>query len=497
MKKSASGYRLIFGYLGLFIIFIGVTCLLPLISLIWFPEEAGDWYCFFIPGISSILLGTGLFSLIFKRDKAQLGKHQDSILLVLVWLVSIIIAAVPFMIKGNLNFTDSIFETTSAFATVGLTVFKEADYGLKIFVLYRSLLCFFGGIGLVLIITSAISDRYGLKLYVAEGHNDKLMPNLAKSARLILSIYFGIVLLGVGLLCLAGMPVFDSIIHSISAVATGGFSSSPQGLMGFSHLPNFWAIQLITTVLMILGSINFLLHMFIITGKFRKVFRDCEIRLFGILCLIFIPLFFLATYFGEENATFAEAISHGTFTFVSSITTTGFSNVSDITKIGQGVLFLVVMMNIIGGGMGSTAGGVKQYRLAVAAKSFYWSTKERMSSSNYIYPHYVWRFGEQKEIKANDTAEAFGYILLYITLMLFGGLLITIVSNGQFTYGDSLFEFSNALSSTGLSNGVAQAANIGSKWILIVGMFAGRLEILGIYFAVYRSIRDIFRKETI
>lgn len=494
MKKSASGYRLIFGYLGLFIIFMGVACLLPLLALFWYPEEASDWFCFVIPGGGALALGTLLFMLIFKRDKAQLGKHQDSILLVLVWVVSILIAAVPFIIKGSLGFTGSVFETTSAFATVGLTVFSPSDYGLHLFVLYRSILCFIGGIGLVLVITSAISDRYGLKLYVAEGHNDKLMPNLVKSARLILSIYIGIIILGAVLYSVAGMPIFDSIIHSISAVATGGFSANPEGLMAYSNLSNFWAIEVISCLLMILGSINFLIHMFIITGKFKKVVKDVEIRLFGILCCVFIPLFVLANVLGSEDS-FVDSLSHGTFTFISALTTTGFSNVSSIISLGQGVIFLIVIVNIIGGGMGSTAGGVKQYRLAIAAKSFYWSTKERMSSSNYIYPHYVWRFGEQKEVKANDTAEAFGYILLYITLMLFGALLITIVDD--FTYGEALFEFSNALSSTGLSNGVVAASNNGTRWIMIVGMLAGRLEILSIFFALYRVGRDVLRKETI
>lgn len=497
MKKTVSGYRLIFGYLGLFIILIGVACLLPLFLLIPYPEEASDWYCFAIPGISAIVLGILLFMLVFRHEKAQLGKHQDSVLLVLVWVVSIMIASVPFIIKGSLDVTGSIFETTSAFATVGLTVFSNADYASHLFVFYRSILCFFGGIGLVLIITSAISDRYGLKLYVAEGHNDKLMPNLAKSARLILSIYFGIIVLGVLLYCLAGMPVFDAVIHSISAVATGGFTATSEGLMHYASLPNFWAIQVISCVLMILGSINFLIHMFILTGRFKKVFRDCEVRLFGILCLVFIPLFFLAALAAQDWSAPLDALSHGAFTFVSSITTTGFSNVSSVVSIGDGVLFLVIICNIIGGGMGSTAGGIKQYRLAVAAKSFYWSTRERSSSSNLIYPHYIWRFGEQKEVKANETSDAYGYILLYILIMLFGGFLITLLSNGEFTFGESLFEFSNAISSTGLTNGLTAASSNGVRWVLIVGMFAGRLEILGIYFALFRIIRDVFKKETI
>lgn len=496
MKKTASGYRLIFGYLGLFIAFVGVAILLPLFGIIGFPEEAGEWYCFVIPGASAIVLGIALFMLIARRTKAQLGKHQDSILLVLIWLSAIFISAVPFLIKGNLSFTDAIFETTSCYATVGLSVFTAADYKLHLFVLYRSVLCFLGGIGLVLIITSAISDRYGLKLYLAEGHNDKLMPNLARSARVILSIYTGFMILGVILYVITGMSFYEAIVHSVSAVATAGFSTSTGGIAAFATHPNYWAIQLVSIVLMLLGATNFLLALFLITGKFKKVFKDSEIKFFGICCLVFIPIFiFAALLGGTKDLPLGEKFSGSIFTFISSITTTGFANVSDLKFLGEGVLLLVVITNIIGGGMGSTSGGVKQYRFVIALKSFYWSTREATSSPNKIYPHYVYRCGEEKEITASDIANAFGFIIIYIAVLLLGGLFVT-VFNGT-NYGESLFEFSNALACTGLSTGLCQTATIGAKWTLIVGMFAGRLEILVIHFALFRFVRDIFRKETL
>ena len=495
MRKTASGYRLIFGYLGLFIAFTGITLLLPLLAIPAFPKEGGDWYCFFIPGMSAIALGIGLFSLIYKREKSQLGKHQDSVLLVLVWVSAILISSTPFLIKGNLSFTDAIFETTSAYATIGLTVFKPTDYSLHLFVLYRSFNVFFGGVGLILIVTSAISDRYGLKLYVAEGHNDKLMPNLAKSARLILSIYTGIILIGVGLLCLAGMPVFDSIVHSISAVATGGFSSKPEGLIAFKSSTHFGLVQIVLIFLMVAGAINFLIHLFMLTGKWKKVIKDCEIRLFIALTAIFLPLFCLSALVNSGWKNVGGSLAAGAFTYFSSFTTTGFTNVSSLVTLGQGVMFLVFIGTIVGGGMGSTAGGVKQYRFAVALKSFFWSTREKMSNPNLVFPHYIWRFGEQKEVDSKDSAEAFSYILLYVMVILFGSFLMTLI--GTATFGENMFEFANAISSNGMSNGVTAAANDGVKWVLILGMFAGRLEILGIYFGIYRAVRDALGKETI
>ena len=500
-KKIASGYRLIFGYLGLFVLLVGIATLTPLLALFAYPEEAGDWYCFVIPGVGAMVLGSFMFGLLIAgRTKAQLGKHQDSVLLLLVWVSAILISATPFLIKGVFNFTDAIFETASGYGTVGLSVMNpiymtEGSY-LHLFVLYRSVLCFIGGVGLVLIITSAISDRYGLKLYLAEGHNDKLMPNLARSARVIFSIYFGITALGTILYVIAGMPLFDAIVHSISAVATGGFSSRPGGIMYFQEYPHFWAMQVVSVIIMVMGATNFLLTFFIITGRFKKVWKDCEVRLFLALCAIFIPIFVLAVWFSGATNSFGEAIAQGTFTFFSSSTTTGFSNVAKLKDLGEGVLMLVVFMNIMGGCMGSTAGGIKLYRMAVAIKSFYWSTRESTAPTNVIYPHYIYRFGEQKEVDNRETANTLGYIFLYGTLLFVGAVLISIAGGGEIPFGDALFEFSNAISSTGMSVFEYENVNAAVKWVLSIGMLAGRLEILPIYFAFFRGARDVFRKET-
>ena len=500
-KKTASGYRLIFGYLGLFIAFVGIAILLPLFGLLdpKIRPEAVDWYCFVIPGVSAIILGSFMFGLLIAgRTKAQLGKHQDAILLVLIWLSAIFISAVPFLLEKSmkLSFTDAMFETTSCYATVGLSIFRPEHYELnKMFVIYRSVLCFLGGIGLVLIITSAISDRYGLKLYLAEGHNDKLMPNLARSARVILSIYTGFIVLGIILYVITGMSLYEAFVHSISAVATAGFSTSTGGIAAFASHPNYWAIQLVSIILMLLGATNFVLALFLLTGRFKKVFKDSEIKFFGILCLVFIPLFLLAAVLGGAKQSVGTTFVESTFTYISAITTTGFSNVSDLKVLGEGVLLLVVLMTIIGGGMGSTSGGVKQQRVVVAIKSFIWSTKEATASPNMIFPHYIFRCGQEREVDQQEVANSFGFIILYIFVMLLGGLFVSIFN--KLDYGYSLFEFANALSCTGLSVGVTTASTIGAKWTLITGMFLGRLEIIVIFFAFFRGFRDLFRKETL
>ena len=531
----ARGYTLIFGYLGIFLMFIGIVCLIPLIMIPFYPSEGGSFLAFLIPGLFSMFVGLGLSFLIFRKEKAQLGKFQDAVLLVSIWLSAIIIGSVPFMFRGlvvsstgisfdaskSMNFSDAIFESTSGYSSSGLTVFDFSHElpAFHLFTFYRSLLLLVGGIGLVLVVTSAISDRYGLKLYTAEGHNDKLMPNLAKSARLILLIYLGYIVVGaVSYWLLGGMTVFDSINHAIAAVATGGFSTRAGGLPEIINagLPNSLGvaprsavINITSIILMILGSTNFVLHLFLFKGKVKAVAKDCEIRFFGILAVIFIPLFFFAIWstnyinagqLAEITFTPSQAFSEGAFLFFSSITTTGFSCFIPFKQLGEAAIILSIVMMCICGGMGSTAGAIKQYRFIIALKSFYWSIRDRLAPSNKLYPHNIYRLGKHREVDKDEVYEAYGYIVIYIAVLLVGTIIITILGRGEFSASDALFEFASALSGTGLSVGVTSLGfenSIAINWTLVFGMFVGRLEIIAVYFAVFRLIRDILRKETI
>lgn len=519
-KRAAEGYKLIAGYLGIFIIVTGIAMLLPLFTMIAFPSEAQYAHYFYIPGLSAIAVGLSLyFAFIFKRGKGHLEKHQDSILLVLIWLISIFISSIPFILRG-MDFTDAVFETTSAYSSTGFTLFDFAnDIAPKTFIVYRTVLIFLGGIGLVLVVTSAISDRYGLQLYTAEGHNDKLMPNLVKSARLILGIYTGYIVLGtLAFWLIGGMSFFDSFNHSAACLATGGFSSRAGGIyeiitedaangvlneIGIGV--NVIGVEIVSVILMILGGTNFLLHMFLFSGKFKKIAKDCEIRFFLILALICVPLFGVSVFLTtNQGYDFLTSLRYGSYAFISSITTSGFANFPSIPFLGPATLTLIIIMTIIGGGMGSTSGGVKQYRFIIAFKSFYWSLKEKGSSKRKIYPHNVIRLGEDKEVTNEEVSEAYNYMFLYVVVVLvssFAILLIAqgnnlILNGGPVTFQDAVFEFANGISSCGLSNGLSALRNPFINWITIIGMFIGRLEIYVVQLAISRGVKDILRKET-
>ena len=235
MTELLKSYKLIVYYLGVFMLMIGGIILLPILMLIFYPYEYKYAYCFIIPGIVFLLIGYLTIYFFNSVKKDNLLKNQDSLLVVLIWIMTILISSIPFMLTGKYNFTQSVFEATSGYSTTGLTVVDVSECP-HIFLFYRSLMLFVGGIGLVLILTCALSDRYGLRLYNAEGHTDKLLPNLVKSARLIFSIYLGYIIIGTLAFYSFGMNLFDALNHSIACLSTGGFSTQVDSILHYHCL---------------------------------------------------------------------------------------------------------------------------------------------------------------------------------------------------------------------------------------------------------------------
>jgi len=488
-KDSVSGYKLIFGYLGLFMMVLGIIILLPLLTIIFFPEELDNAKYFIVPGVSSIILGYFIHFYVLGKSKEKLEKYQDAILVLFIWIIAILISSIPFLLTGEYNFTQSIFETTSGYSTTGLSV-VDVTKTPKVFLMYRSLLQFIGGVGLVLILTSAISDRYGMRLYSAEGHSDKLLPNLARSARLILSIYTVYIIIGTILYRVFGMTFFDGLNHSIAAVSTGGFSTKANSI-AFYNSPS---IEIITIVLMFLGNTNFVVHLFLIKGKLKNVIKHIELKFLGIISLIFIPImvvFVASNYQGN----FWDAFRIGLFQFVSGITTTGFQSVDSLLTLPNIVIFCIIILMIIGGGIGSTAGGIKQYRVALAIKNFYWNFKDRVTHKNVLRSNYINKFGKVIEVKKQDLIDTNSHITIYLLTLIIGTLIFTAYGH---SLQNSLFEFASALGTVGLSVGIISYNSPPLiLWTTSFGMFMGRLEFYVVFVAFAKIFMDISKRKVL
>ena len=502
-RPEIKGAKLIVGYLGIFLMLIGLITLLPLIMLIFYPQEWMDMWSFIIPGLSSLFAG-GILTLLFKgRKKGRLHRKQGIMLVVGIWVLAILITAIPYSIgRSNvfLNYAQSIFETTSGFATTCLTMVSSPETLGHVFLFHRSLTVFFGGVGLVLVLTSAISDQFGLSLYYAEGHSDQFLPNLVKSARFIMGFYSLYVLLGTIAYVLFGMEPFDALNHSICAVGTGGFStkansigyySDPTIINMFGIPSNGLAIEIISMILMLLGATNFLVPLYICQRKIKQAFNNYEFKLLIIEIVIFLPVVIALTFNNFSVATlklegidaFLHSVRLSTFHFISAATTTGYSTISITspalggvnTYYSSAILLIFVISMLIGGNTNSTAGGMKQSRIGLFFISIYWTIRDFLSRPNTIRSNYVTKYNEKvaiddKEIKANNI-----YIGVYLSLVIVCTLIFCCFG---YSLMDSLFEVSTAISSAGLSVGIVNnLMNPFLMWIEIILMFLGRLEI--------------------
>jgi len=494
MTKTVKGYRLIIGYLGIFLILIGLVNLLPLISLIFFPSDYIYALKFLIPGLVTMLIGF-IISLDLKNKHLEKFKnHEDMVFVVCVWFLAILISAIPFYLEG-FSMTDSIFESTSGLTTTGASILSVTGLP-KIYQAHQIVLLFIGGVGLVLVMSSAVSDRHGLKLYYAEGHQDKLMSNLAKSAKLILSIYLGIIIVGVIIYTLFGMHVFDAVFYAVSAVSTGGFAPHLDSIGHYNHL----GIEITTMVLMILGATNFLTHLYLISGKFKKVLHHGVTYLFIAIIIIFGLLVSLNLYQQQtilniyHTNSFLYYLRHGLFTVISAVTTTGLVTVSGFTMIPGFTILLLMFLMLIGGQAGSTAGAIKQDRILIALQSSYWYIRDKMSHKRTIRTNFTLKHQNYEKITDMEISHNYAFIVIYLMLLGLGSLFI--MSQG-FSFENSLFDMASAMSNTGFSQGIMNKdTNNFVLWVLSFGMVIGRLEFTIIFIVIIKLFKDITKRKT-
>lgn len=461
-------YKTVLGYIGVLLIIIGLILLLPTITIIFYQEDMKYLYCFVIPAFIAIFIGWLLSKNIKDKRNIQLTHRQDAVIVTITWLLAATFSAFPFILSGQLNFTQAFFEAVSGWTTTGLSV-VDVTLTPKIYLLFRSIMQFFGGVGLVLVMLSALSGTYGMRLYNAEGHSDYLLPNLAKSARIILSIYLGYTVAGVLLYVIFGMPLFDAVNHSIGSLSTGGFSTMKDSIGAYHSFP----IELITIILMLLGTTNFAAHLLLIKGKFKTFGKIGEVQFMLVLLGILIP----AIAFLSLNGVYSDlprSLRISLFELTSALTTTGYSTVTYNEWKPLAILVMILLM-LIGGGSGSTAGGIKVTRIHLLTKSFYWNIKKMLMPNNRIVQNYVLRPEGKVYIEDNHVSEASYYVFSYLIFYFIG---VSILTYYGYSLQDSLFEFASAIGTVGLSVGITAAnASPVVLWTETFGMILGRLEI--------------------
>ncbi len=474
-------YRAILGYTGFMAAIAGITILFPLIALIAYPQEAKLAWGFLIPGLFLVLIGLLLWCK-GKDSSTSLSVQDGSIIVILSWIIAIAVGTIPFVAVGDLNLTQAVFESTSGWTTTGLSVIDVSQTSYLI-LLYRSTTQLVGGAGFAIVALSAIIAPTGIGIATAEGRSEQLVPNVRRSAKLVLNIYTGYVAVGIVALKLAGMNWFDAVNHAFSVLSTGGFSTRTSSL-GYWDNP---ALEAVTIVLMLLGTLNFLTSYLLLTGKFSAVIRNSELKLQAFLIPLGITILWLGVT-SKLDLALNKALRIALFETITALSTSGFSTISYTNWNSIGWLVLIVLM-LIGGGTGATAGGIKQFRVYALYRGVVWEVRRRLLPKDAITEPDIWQGETQHFLSDRQLRQISMFVFLYLGVYLIGSGIIAAYGH---SLAESLFEYASALSTVGLSVGITSPhAPVGLLWTEIIGMFLGRLEFFPVFVGLIRLYQDI------
>jgi trk system potassium uptake protein TrkH len=298
-----------------------------------------------------------------------------------------------------------------------------------------------------------------------------------------MTIYSGYVVAGCVALYFAGMGWFDAINHAFAALSTGGFSTRTASI-GYWNSPG---VESVTILLMLLGTMNFVTGYALMHGKFRSFFKNGEIR----LQMTLIPIAILIVFSGVTVQLYASAgkqVRVAIFETVSALSTTGFSTVGYGNWNGLGWLILIGLM-IVGGGTGSTAGGLKQYRVYALYRSLITELRRMFLPRHAVAETDVWVGEQRRFLQDSDIRQTAAFAFLYVLTLVLG---TGITASFGYSLKESLFEFASALGTVGLSVGVtSSAAPVGLLWTEIAGMILGRLEFFVIFLGIGKILKGL------
>lgn len=393
------------------------------------------------------------------------------------WLLAPVFSAFLYSYTTSMPLLDALFESMSGFSGTGLTVVDKPEKLPRVVLAWRALTQWVGELGVVVIsgVLLPFLHRSIRSIYVVE-RGARIAPTVISTARRLFTIYVLYTLIGALLFFLSGMDIFESVTHSMTAVATGGMSTNSENLGFWFKTGNNLAV-VSAAIAMVIGAFNFMDLYYLTLGRFREFLKSVEVKGFAVFLAIFLFLIGIAVAVTNSPGYFWVWSFH----MLSGFTTTGFSlgpiaNHPDIVKV------TIVMSMVIGGATFSTAGGIKIKRAVIASKSILWEVGRIFIPRSVVI---VRRVGGEV-IKDEELISIYSYIVLYmLTLVSISTALHLVLlssSSTGFSYIDSLFETASALSCVGLSAGItSSAAPTLAKVLLMVAMYLGRIEFLPLY----------------
>ena len=440
------------------------------------PEIVGNIYheknavYFLVVAAACLLVGT-LLRWKKPSDKKMHAK-EGMIIVALGWLVLSLVGAFPFFLSGEIpSYTDAVFETASGFTTTGASILKNVEALSHCMLLWRSFTHWLGGMG-VLVFILAITPSGADSMYLMKAESpgpsvDKLVPRVRTTAFYLYAIYFAMTAIEIVILICGRMPVFDAFCLSFGTAGTGGFSVKASGIADYNVF-----CQVVITVFMMLFGVNFKVYFLLVCRKFRDAFKNEEVKWYFAIYAAAVTVIVISIY--DSVGSFGKALNQASFQAASVMTTTGYAT-TDFNLWGTLPQGILVVLMFIGACAGSTGGGMKVSRIIIYFKQV------KNEVSYLIHPRSVKRVTMDKKAVGDTTLRTTNAFLAAYFLIFALSFLIICVDGFDFT--SSFTSVAATINHIGPGLGVVgpyggfSAFSIPSKWVFVLDMITGRLEI--------------------
>ncbi len=474
--------KTVFFLIGILLIVLGGSMLAPY-ALQVILKEGG--HSFISASFVTMFIGV-LFVLANLEKEFKLNLRQTFLFSSLAWFMVAIFGSLPFLLSSqDFSLSEAFFESMSGITTTGATIISDLDSSPKSILLWRAIMQWLGGIGIVVMAITILPllKVGGMQLFKMEGPDstEKILPRTIEVAAIIISTYIILTFLCGFFYWIFGMSIFDSVSHSMTTIATGGFSTHNESI-GFFKNPN---IEIVASIFIILGSIPFISYLKFVQGNKKVFFQDVQIKGLIYLLVISIIIMFLYLLFINYESSFFDKVRISSFNVISILSGTGYVT-DDFGLWGKFSLVFFLLLMFIGGCAGSTACGIKIFRLQMLL-IFLKNQIKRLISPNSVI---ITKYNNQK-ISDNFINSVIIFIFTFLFIFFIIAMLLSI--SGL----DFITSISGAASSIsnvgpGLGDIIGPNGNYKdipeiSKWILSFGMLLGRLELFAVLVLFFPS----------
>ena len=474
--------KTVFFLIGILLVVLGAFMLVPYLMQLVYEENS---HSFVSSSIVTIFIGI-LFILANLEKEFKLNLRQTFLFSTLAWLTVAVFGSLPFLLSPKeFTFSEAFFESMSGITTTGATIISNLDNSPKSILLWRAIMQWLGGIGIIVMAITILPllKVGGMQLFKMEGPDstEKILPRTIEVAAIIISTYL-ILTLSCGIFYwLFGMSIFDSISHAMTTIATGGFSTHNDSI-GFFKNSN---IEIIASIFIVLGSIPFISYLKFVKGNKIIFFKDVQIRGLIYLILISVIIMFIYLLFINYESSVLDKIRISSFNVISILSGTGYVT-DDFGLWGKFSLIFFLFLMFIGGCAGSTACGIKIFRLQMLFIFFINQIKKLIYPNSII----ITKYNNQK-ISDNFMNSVIIFIFSFLFIFLIIAMLLSI---SGLDFLSAISGAASAISNVGPGlgdmigpNGNYKSVPDLSKWILAVGMLLGRLELFAVLVLFFPS----------